>query len=227
MIYHILNGDSLAHNFDLEGEIIVCRECLIDGDLRAKDLNKLWNVRAEFIKRQYGADDYFEKVKGEFDKLTKIKPTDEVNLWFGDDAFCQVNMFFVLWMIWDKKPTFYRVFPDSKDWNCTFDELGKCFNDRKKLSLEDVRIGELIWQAFQSKDSVNLLNLSNLTFPNFPKTKEVCQALIDIESKPKEILREITANGETNFSKIFTQFKEKAGVYGFGDSQVKNILAEI
>ncbi|NJM53918.1 MAG: hypothetical protein HC846_11345 [Blastocatellia bacterium] len=84
MIYHVLNGDGLAENFDLEGEIVVCRECLIDGDLRAKNLNELWKVRAGFIKKNYGADDYFEKVKSEFDKLNNLKTTDEVNLWFGN-----------------------------------------------------------------------------------------------------------------------------------------------
>lgn len=62
MIYHVLNGDALAETFNLEGEKVICRECLIDGDLRAKNLKELWKVRAEFIKNNYGADNYFEKV---------------------------------------------------------------------------------------------------------------------------------------------------------------------
>lgn len=226
MIYHVLNGDGLAENFNLEGEKIVCRECLIDGDLKAKNINELWKVRAEYIKKTYDADDYFEKVKGEFDKLNNLKPTDEVNLWFGNEAFCQVNMSFVLWMFWDKKPDFYRVFPDSDGWNCNYSNVNQCFENRKKLSWEEVQWGTLLWEKFQAKDlDCSLFQI--VRFENLKNFEQVCRALTKIEIEPKEILREITRNGETDFNKIFVQFKEKAGVYGFGDLQVKNLLSEI
>ena len=220
----------MAENFDLEGEKVICRECLIEGDLKAYNLNQLWKVRAEFIKKTYGADDYFEKVKGEFDKLNGLTPEDEVNLWFGNEAFCAVNMSFVLWMCWDKKPTFYRVFPDSQGWNCSFENLSKCFETRQKMSDKEVRFGTSLWTAFQAKDYEKLLHLGSLgsvKFPDLKKYDQVCKALSEINTKPKELLSEIQLTGETDFNKIFLQFKEKAGIYGFGDSQVKNLLAEL
>lgn len=230
MIYHVINGDGLAGSFPLEGEIIVCREALIDGNLKAKNLTELWKVRAEFVKNNYGADDYFEKVKDEFDKLKNLKPTDEVNLWFGNEAFCQVNMSFVLWLIWDKKPTFYRVFPDSDKWDCSFGNIEKCFESRQKMSWDEVRFGTSLWQAFQAKEHEKLWHLGSIVSGEFPKYKkydQVCKALMEIDSKPKEILLEITKNGETDFNKIFLQFKEKAGIYGFGDLQIRRILETI
>ncbi len=41
MKIHVLPGDSLVETFnksDIEGEIIGCRECLIEGDAQAKNL---------------------------------------------------------------------------------------------------------------------------------------------------------------------------------------------
>lgn len=227
MRYHILNGDALAEGFDLEGEIVICREFLIEGDLKAKDLNEFWQVRSDYVKEKFNDDSYFAKVKGEFDKLSDLKPQDEVNLWFGDEAFCQVNMSFVLWLIWEKNPVVYRVFPDSKDWDCTFEDVNGCFKKRQKLTIEEVRFGTLLWEGFQRKDWTNLLNPVGTEFGNFRQYKQVCQALMQIDSKPREILQEIIKDGETDFSNIFRQFRQKAFVYGFGDAQVKNLLESI
>ncbi|NJM53919.1 MAG: hypothetical protein HC846_11350 [Blastocatellia bacterium] len=85
----------------------------------------------------------------------------------------------------------------------------------------------MLWQAFQANNYEPIIPIIARDFPNFKKYDQVFEALFQIETKPKEILREIIEKGETDFNKIFTQFKEKAGVYGFGDSQVKNLLSEI
>lgn len=227
MIYHVLNGDGLADGFDLEGEKVVCRECLIEGDLRAKNLKELWKVRAEFIKNTYGADDYFEKVKVEFDKLNDLKPNDEVNLWFGNEAFCQVNLWLVLNLLESKAAKIYRIFPDSDGWSCSFNNLERCFENRRQLLINDLQLGKSLWKAFYFANFEELKTLPKTQSENFLQLNEVCQALIEKDTKPKEIIKEILSTGETEFSKIFLQFKEKAGVYGFGDSQVKNILSEI
>ena len=132
MTIHILNGDGLAENFNLEGEIVVCREALIEGNLEAENLNDFWQGRADFIKSSYDQNSYFENVKTEFDKLNKLKPIDEINLWFGNEAFCQVNMWFCVWLVAEKGAKIYRIFPDSKGWNCGFNELEKCFENRQR-----------------------------------------------------------------------------------------------
>ncbi len=227
MIYHVLNGDGLAADFDQGGEIVVCREALIDGLSKAQNLNELWKIRADFVKNSYGADDYFEKVKAEFDSLNHLEPADEVNLWFGHEAFCQVNLWFVLSLIADENTTIYRVYPDSDDWNCNFENLETCFESRQKLTKNDFHLGKQLWKAFCLNDFEKLNSLGNTTSANFKALDQICRALIEKESKPKQILREITKNGETDFANIFTQFKAKAGIYGFGDLQVKNFLKEI
>ena len=52
MVYNILNGDSLAYSFPdakIEGEIIVVREGLIDGELSGDNLHDFWQSRAKYI----------------------------------------------------------------------------------------------------------------------------------------------------------------------------------
>lgn len=54
--YHILNGDSLKEQFpkEIDGKIIVARECLVDGDVRSATLDELFKLRAKFISEAYG-----------------------------------------------------------------------------------------------------------------------------------------------------------------------------
>ena len=50
MVYNILNGDSLAHSFPeakIEGEVVVVREALIDGDLSGENLDDFWKSRTK------------------------------------------------------------------------------------------------------------------------------------------------------------------------------------
>lgn len=224
MIYHILNGDGLAGGFDLNGEIITCREAFIEGSLQADSQEDFWNVRSEFIKEGYDRDLYFEKVKSEFDKLDNLQPADEVNLWFGGEAFCQVNLWFCLQLLVDKNAKLFRVFPGSDDWDCSFNDLKECVESRQTLTEEDLQLGKKLWQAFSSQDFEALKELGKADSECFPRLREVCQALVEKTSKPKEILQEIVQDGEKDFGKIFLQFRERAGIYGFGDSHVKNLL---
>lgn len=225
MIYHILNGDALGESFDLEGEKIICRECLIDGETDAENFADLMDLRAKFIKDAFGDDDY-QSVRKEFEKMRQFKPSDEVNLWFGSEAFCQVNLWFCLWLSAESGALIYRVFPDSNDWDCGFENLSKSYENRRKLNENDINLGVELWKSFSTKDFASLKRLSENDSENFLHLKEVCQALIEKDSKPKAILSEITAAGETDFGKIFNKFRTQAGIYGFGDAQVRNLLSE-
>jgi hypothetical protein len=227
MIYNVLNGDGLANEFDLKGDKIVCREILIEGSLQSQSLVEFWKLRENFIKSTFQAENYSTLVKAEFEKLSNLKPNDEVNLWFGDDAFCQVNMWFCLWLCLETSAKIYRVFPDSNSWKCNFNNLTKCLESRKLLTNHDLMLGKQLWKAFSENDSEGLKILSITKTNCFNRLSEVCNALIEKNQKPKEILREIIKQAELDFNKIFLEFQKKASIYGFGDAQVKSIFAEI
>src|SRR5687768_15389778 len=100
MVYNILNGDSLAYSFPdakIEGEIIVVREALIDGDLSGDTLHEFWPSRALYMKITEA--EYNNSVVKEFENLMNAPANSEFNLWFEYDLFCQVNMWFVISII--------------------------------------------------------------------------------------------------------------------------------
>jgi hypothetical protein len=227
MILHVLNGDALADNFNLGGEIVICRECLIEGETNANSLEDFWKLRAGFIEKTYGENDYFGKTVREFEKLQNVLANDEVNLWFGNELFCQANLWFCLSLLENTDVEIYRIFPNSNDWSCKFDDLQSCFDNRVKLSNEDLQLGVNLWKAYQTSDYTQLISLSRTNSSAFLRLEEVCQAETEKQFKPRKILSEIIEKGETDFNEIFKQCSQKAPIYGFGDSQVKRLLQTI
>lgn len=234
---HILPGDALAGDLrgaGIEGDEIIVRECLIDGDVNHQSLEDFWNARAAHIEATYGEDEkkYFETVVSEFEKIFNLAPTDEVYLWFEYELFCQANMWFVLYLINQKGlKEVYRVAPVTRDesdlWKgfgrMTADDFRKCFDARVKFSEEDIELGVNLWRAFQKEDLETLESLSNTKSECFTHLKEVCVAEIERkrDRRPQKTLEKITAKGITDFKEIFAAFAVEEGVYGFGDSQVK------
>lgn len=240
MTVHVLPGDAQIEEFaktGLKGEVVVCREALVDGDVRANDLEEFWNVREEFLSGTYPESkaDYRETVVAEFEKLIGLSKTGPVNLWFEYELFCQVNMWFCIWLLRESKCDLYRVAPilqmKEHTWRgfggLTTEELQQCYDERLKFTDSDVTLGAELWTAFQNRDHARLKELSETESACFPYLEEACQAEIEKEIRPKEVLRELRQSGVQDFDEMFAGFREHAGVYGFGDAQVKKILNQI
>ena len=80
MSIHVLPGDSLVAEFNkagIEGEVVVCRECLVAGDRSGPTLDEFWDRRMNFIALEYGGDpiEYQENVAYELEKLIGL-PAD-------------------------------------------------------------------------------------------------------------------------------------------------------
>ena len=237
---HVLAGDSLVETFkntNIEGEIVVCRECLIEGEVQSNDLNEFWKVRAKFIGENYdaGKNNYRQNVVSEFEKLQNLNPETETNLWFEYELFCQTNMWFCLFLLRQTQAEVYRVQPSVRNENDVWrgfgdldeEDLKKCYAARRKFSVEDLTLGANLWEAYRDKNFTRLSELAETKSNCFPRLKEVCAAEIEKQNRPQKTLRKIIAGGETNFGKIFQQFSAREGVYGFGDSQVERIYNEI
>lgn len=237
MIYHVLPGDAQVEEFsksNIDGEVIVCRECLIVGDINAETLPEFWEQRAHFILSEYGEDEieYHEKVADELTKLLDVDSDDEINLWFEYELFCSVNMWFCLWLLSETGARVYRVEPivrsESDRWlgfgKLTSEDLKTCFNARTEFPAEDIALGAKLWNAYRKNDNAKLAELSGSMSTCFPYLREVCEAAIEKDSRPREIIAEIQFEGKTEFEDIVPEFSRRAGVYGFGDLQVKRII---
>jgi hypothetical protein len=240
--YHILNGDCLAEQLSqttINQDFIICRECLIDGNVKADNLDNFWKIRAKFIVDSYDAkpEDYFERTVKEFEKLSDLPEDSEVCLWFENDLFCQVNMWFVLSLL-AKKPNLnvFRIFPITEvgeNWkgfgNADTESLEKAYSLKVQFEQKDLDLGVNLWEAYQKNDWQRLKELSKTKSNCFEYLEEVCQAQIDrfpinnSLGRPEKLIKEILKSMPIAFQELFQEFSEKEGIYGFGDLQVKSI----
>ncbi|MBK7706277.1 MAG: DUF1835 domain-containing protein [Acidobacteria bacterium] len=230
MIVHVLNGDCLLEPFaaaGLNGEPLVFRECLIEGPIDARERDDFWNARAAFLKESYDAeaDDYRLNLANKAEALVKLSDKDEVCLWFGDDLFCQANMWFCLELLADSAAAVYRVFPEGIDFGHeSADQLNLSFANRVRLGREDLELGRELWEAFRSRDRRLFENLGGKRSAAFRKLSEVCLAARDVETRPLESVKQIISEIGDDFDAVFREFSKREAIYGLGDVQVRRLI---
>ena len=246
MIYNILNGDSLAHTFPdtkIQGDVIVVREGLIDGDLSGNNLHDFWQSRANYM--GLTATEYYKNVAKEFEKIINAPDNSEFNLWFEYDLFCQVNMWFVISIINSLpiKKKVYAVYTSYLDksnkqfWNgfgpANSNELKICYAKRILLGETDMHLGHELWKAYKNGNLEELTNLSKHQSISFPYLNEVVKAHVDRfpkdgeKGRPEKVIEEIIQNGSNDFEKVFREFWKRESIYGFGDTQLKHLYDKV
>lgn len=246
MIYNILNGDSLAYSFPdakIEGDVIVVREGLIDGDLSGDNLHEFWQSRAKYLGLTEA--EYHNNVVKEFEKIMAAANGSEFNLWFEYDLFCQVNMWFTISIINSLpiKKKVYAVYTSYLDRNdkqfwggfgpANSSELAICFADRILLNDADLKLGNDLWTAYKSEDIAALIRLAEDRSPAFPYLQEVVKAHVDrfpkdgTKGRPEKVLEEIIQAGSGDFHKVFIAFWNRESIYGFGDVQLKHLYDKV
>jgi hypothetical protein len=243
----LLNGDCLAEQLkaaELPLERIVFREALVSGPLDGATWEEFWETRIGFLTQNYGAttQEVQEKTVAELEKIRNLADGVELSLWFEDDLFCQVNLWFVLHLLSESpKIKVYRVFPPEASpanrWRGFGDAspaaLAQAYESKVPFNTSDLALGKNLWEAYRLGDSAQLAALSKNVSPCFRHLKEVCQAQLDRisedpnERRPEKVILELLAKGITEFDSLFSQFSEREGIYGFGDLQVRELLDSI
>lgn len=243
-VYHILNGDVLAEKFPttLEGSRIIIREAFMEGPVSTTFDADYWRQRSDHIADTFNTSTgaYQKAFYSQLDLLNSIDQEDKVYLWFEDDLFCQVNMWFALYYITRRvTPVFYRVFPedDAKSWTgfgrADEQELKRMFSSAVIIEPHEVDLIREIWEAYVREDTTRLLVLADHAPTSMRHATEVIQAHIDrlhpdaTQRQPQECLREIIAEGYTTFEEIFAEFTRRAGIYGYGDLQIEQELKKM
>lgn len=237
-IFHIANGDFLAEDLrktSIKGEIIVCREALVYGDLKADSLEAFWKIRAKSISEDYkvSKESYYQKSVSEFEKILNIPEGSDVNLWFEDDLFCQVNLWFcisLLSKINDLK--IYRVFPTTNaesHWKgfseADNSDLDESLKTKVLFNENDIKLALNLLNAYQNNDIRSLQQLSKNQTGCFHHLSEIIDAYINI--KPEVFIRKQIENGLRDFDSVFKKFQEELGIFGFGDLQVKKFYEKV
>jgi hypothetical protein len=241
--YHILNGDSLKEQFPqkIDGEIIVARECFVDGDVSSASLDELFKIRAKFISEVYGSysiEDYYADSVSEFEKLQNIPDKAEINLWFEDDLFCQVNFWFTVNLIRNSLKN-YKLFLVRPPFHTQFGfgglsevELIDAYKQKTQIA-EFEKIASL-WNSYQNNDIEELVKVAKELEKNHPYIHNAVEAHIDripnenSPGRPIQALIAIMNDLETDsFGPVFKEFNKRESIYGFGDLQVKKLFDEI
>ncbi|GLU54614.1 DUF1835 domain-containing protein [Dyadobacter frigoris] len=242
--FHILNGDALLDNFPSElltGEIIIARECLIDGPVGGATPEQFWETRAGFIQETYGEEKeaYFEEVVTEFEKIKAIPANSEVNFWFEDDLFCQVNFWFCVSLLMPVahaikvfviKPPLIDQQPDWRGFGpMDRHTLAEAYLNKQELSPADLSLLANLWDAYKNDNREKFGELVLVKSENFPFLNQVIQAQLDRkDNRPENVLKQIMTEKETtDFKTIFQEFGKREGIYGFGDWQVEKLLEKI
>lgn len=241
--YHVLNGDSLREQFPrgIKGEIIVARECLVDGDVKGEDLEELFQARAKFVTEfysNYSSQEYYTDTVSEFEKIIRIPEQSTINLWFEDDLFCQVNFWFAVYLLFnfvqDCKVFLIRpkVHNQSGFGGLNKSELEQAFVERIQVNRMD-KIASL-WKCYKNDDIKNLLSNANELKERFPFILAAVKAHIariptgNSLGRPAQTLLTIMEELETDeFAPVFREFNKRESIYGFGDLQVKRIFDKI
>jgi len=244
-IYHILNGDALKEQFPEKraGDIIVARECLVDGPVAAGSLKELFAVRAEFITTDYAGyseADYFGQTVPELEKIRQLPENAEVNLWFENDLFCQVNLWFVLHLLKESRRSHSIFLIRPKPGNtCGFGdmspgELTTAFHNRAVIPRSDLHILNRLWRHYQKEEHEALLRIGRQLSQSYPFLLPAIEAHSDrmpvagALGRPKQSLLRIMEELKTEeFAPVFREFCKRETIYGFGDLQVKRLFDEI
>lgn len=238
--YHILNGDALKEQFPsrIAGEMIVCRECLVDGPVDGKTLDELFETRANFITTGYDGfseDEYYDNSVLQFKLIQGIPSGSEINLWFEDDLFCQVNLWFVCSLLKDHSNncSINLVRPGEPNpynfGNVEKSGLVVLYDERKPLKNID-QLADL-WRFYQNGKTNEMLNIGRELAGDLPFLLPAIQAHLDRipadghPGRPENTLMKIKEElGTDNFGIIFKEFSKREPIYGFGDLQVRRLM---
>lgn len=235
---HVLNGDALLSQLQgwLSGDLIVARECLVDGPVDAPLLDDFFHQRARFLSKSYGGTEisYWESVVPEFTKLKQLDPGCVLNLWFEEDLFCQVNLWFVAHLIKPRVEQVYLVRPEASlrygFGGLDKEALKNAYQNRILLSAENLEAFSGLWEAYIRADATQLKAQIPFVEHVFPRIGEAIEAQIarssgfSNENSPEALLKAIRDELSTDqFGPAFKAFSDRAPIYGFGDLQVKRL----
>jgi hypothetical protein len=241
--YHILNGDALLEQFppSVLGDKIVLRECLMDGPVQSDSLDELYEIRAAFLDdliEDFNPNDYRKDAVSEFERIQSVSAGSTVYLWFEDDLFCQVNLWFACYLLYNhtEQLKVYLIRPKilTKFGFAAYDSAGlvKLFEEQTEFPC--LETCAKLWSAYANNDLKRLQDIAATVSERFSFIKTAVKLHLDRlpnedeNGRPVDVLKAILEEvGDKDFSLIFKRFSEELYVYGYGDLQVKRMIKSI
>ncbi|MDX5481950.1 MAG: DUF1835 domain-containing protein [Hymenobacteraceae bacterium] len=237
--FHVLNGDASLPAFklaELPGDVLVWREVLSEGPVNAAGTDAdFWQQRKVYICNTYSEtpDGYRAKVLEEVRKLQQAPVYTEVVLWFDTDLMCQVNLLYLVQLLHKSQVRAISIAtPTHKPVAQLLPrELQFLYDQRKGLQAGELQLADQLWQAYSSSSPESLQQLLSTAPAFLPNLTKAMQSHLrrfpschNGLSHPEQVLLEILDTGVNYVPNLMQQFWQKAPAYGFGDSQLLEIL---
>ena len=244
-ITHILNGDALKSQFpsSIKGELIVARECLVDGNVQGDTLEVLFANRTKYLEsfQDVGEGSYAEKSIPEFEKMLNLTDQDNVFVWFEDDLFCQVNFWFVIHLLVNNTniQEVHLVRPNKgNEYSFGFMkqlELQSAFEQPILIAIDDLKNIAKLWPLYQQEHYSQMLKMTHLHLNKYeffitPAIKAQIDRAPDEQGfgRPQRALIAIMKELNTkDFDAVFRLFCQREAIYSFGDLQVKRMFDDL
>lgn len=242
--FHFLNGDALNAQFPkgIRGEKLICRECLVEGPVKEKKTTDFFLQRAAYLDKHYGESKfevYRTKVVAQFQQLQSAASAGHcINLWFEDDLFCQVNLWFTLSLLYEieGERKIYLVRPPIHApygfGGLNAEELTVCYKER--IPITELSPWKALWEAYRLAELERLTELAKSFEKRYSFASRAVAAHLERfptstqEGRPKERLKAIIKElGTIQFGPVFQLFCRTEAIYGFGDVYVKRLFNEI
>jgi HPt (histidine-containing phosphotransfer) domain-containing protein len=215
----------------------------MDGTVAAsleQDPDLFYKDRVTFLSaltdEEISKERYVKEVGGLFEKIQSSIDHTDIVLWFEHDVFCQVNCWFIIWLIarntsqdyivWMVHPKEEAPFSFAAH---TMQELVQAFEHAQPVKDLD-RLAKLR-PAYCNQDNQGLITLAHKLKSTYPFLMPAIQAHLDRHptgespGRPTQTLMQIKqSTTEASFGEIFQEFSRREGVYGMGDLQVKQLL---
>jgi len=154
---HVLNGDSTAAVFaraGIDGATLVWRDILCEGPVTARIAAP--GERAAYLSRHLEID-AAQYVAGWHDAhtaLARAADHDEIVLWFEQDLFCAVNLWYLLDCLAHVRTPMALVYPSLDDVRglgaVKPHRLRDLFAERTSLGVAAIARGQQVWRAYAS-----------------------------------------------------------------------------
>ncbi len=248
---HITNGDSCSQRIQqlsIKGDLLIWREMLCEGPTEIKlETETSLQKRKKFLKKYYriSHSDYEKKFITQLSKIESAKQYDEIILWFEYDLFCHINMMAVISLLLRKQlhniPIYLvcsgRIESDKKFYGlCELsdNQLKEHFKNKILLSLDDLEFGSHIWTLYceskpqkiagQIKNESSFEYLSICLRAHLQRFPNMLTGLNVLEHNILEIIDNYQVK---NIKQLMGYALEYQGFYGYGDMQLKRVLARL
>jgi hypothetical protein len=236
-VLHLLNGDATAAVMPdaIPGARAVWRDIMMEGPPVADGV-----ARGAWLAPRLGvtAEEYARRWRDGEAALARAREQDELVLWFEQDLFCAVNLWYVLDRLGDHPALISLVFPPLGN---GFDGLGRLGHDdfaplfeRRTLVDAAARVSaRALWRAYSAPDPTALADADaalpfarravRLHAGRFPSTE---QGLNEVE---QATLHALGATGAREFGDLFRAVSRQPPLseLGMGDVQFAAILGEL